>query len=337
VETPKYIFNFFCINKFIHLKILNFEKNGMKLIFSTLNYEFLKHKILPLGNFEGGSVEVKNFPDGERYQRILTDVDSRDVVIIGGTISDSDTLELYDLACAIEKYGARSLTLVIPYFAYSTMERAVKMGEVVTAKTRARLFSSIPRTGEGNHIMLFDLHTEGIPHYFEGNIRPIHVYCKDLVIETAKAFGGDNFIMACTDAGRAKWVESLANDMGVDAAFVFKKRLSGEKTEITGINADVKDKNVVIYDDMIRTGGSLIKAAQSYKDAGAKKIFAITTHGLFTNHALQHIKDSNLFERVASTDTHINAIQLQDDFLEVKSIASLVVEKLKGLIHSFSE
>ena len=98
----------------------------MKIIFSTQNYHYLKTKLLPLGDFEDGQTEVKFFPDGERYQRILSDVNGKDVIIVGGTISDSDTLELYDLACAIEKYGGKTLTLVIPYFGYSTIERAFK-------------------------------------------------------------------------------------------------------------------------------------------------------------------------------------------------------------------
>lgn len=304
----------------------------MKIIFSTQKYAYLKTKLLDLGDFENGETEVKFFPDGERYQRILSDVNGKDVIIVGGTISDSDTLELYDLACAIEKYGGKTLTIVIPYFGYSTMERAIKPGEVVTAKTRARLLSAIPITGRGNHVVLFDLHTSGLQYYFEGNIRPVHVYCKDLVIEAAKEVGGDDFILACTDTGRAKWVESLANDMGIYAAFVFKRRISAEDTQITGINADVKGKNVVIYDDMIRTGGSLINAAQAYKDAGAKKISAITTHGIFPNNAMERLYKSGLFEYVISTDTHPNAVAVQSPLLKIKSVADLIIEKLDDMI-----
>lgn len=303
----------------------------MKLLFSTQNYTYLKNRILSQGKFEDASVVVKAFPDGERYQRILSSVDRRDVVLIGGTTSDNDTLELYDLACSIEQYGANSLTLVIPYFGYSTMERAVKSGEVVTAKSRARLLSAIPKTGGGNHVLLFDLHTEGIPYYFEGNLRPEHVYCKDVILQAVRDLGGDDFILACTDSGRAKWVESLANDIGVNAAFVFKRRISGEDTEITGINADVEGKNVIIYDDMIRTGGSIIRAAQAYKDAGADKIFAITTHGLFIRGGLERMQQSQLFEKVVSTDTHINAVAIQNDFLEIRSVDELITQKLSEI------
>lgn len=300
----------------------------MRLLFHTQKYKYLAEKILALGGIEAGETEVKYFPDGERYQRLLTEVENRDVILLGGTISDQDTLEYYDLACAIEKQGASSLIMVIPYFGYSTMERAVKRGEVVTAKTRARLLSAIPNTGKGNHIYLLDLHTEGLPHYFEGDIQPTHVYGKELVMEACREFGGNDFTLACTDAGRAKWVESLANDMNVQPAFVFKKRLSGENTSITGINADVAGKTVIIYDDMIRTGGSLINAAQAYKTAGAADIYAVTTHGIFPNNAIEKIKNSGLFKKLATTDSHYNASLLEDDFLVVKSVARIFHPRL---------
>jgi ribose-phosphate pyrophosphokinase len=308
------------------------QKIKNMLLFSTQAYQYLKNDIIKLGNYENGEIEVKKFPDGECYQRILTEVEGKDVAIIGGTPSDSDTLELYDLACAIEKYGAQSLTLVIPYFGYSTMERAVKHGEVVTAKMRARLFSSIPRTGSHNTVLLLDLHTEGLPHYFEGDVRAVHLYCKEIVLQTSQELaGGKDFIIACTDAGRAKWVESLANDLGINAAFVFKRRISGNETAVTSISADVLGKTVIIYDDMIRTGGSLISAAKAYKDAGAVRIFAITTHGLFSNNALERLQTSGLFEKVVSTNSHPNSVHLEKDFhnfLIVKSVANIVHQAL---------
>jgi len=295
-------------------------------IFSTSQYDYLKKEILATGKGFEGHIERKTFPDGEKYYRIQTDVQQQDVVLVGGTVSDAETLELYDLAYGLVQLGARKLSLVIPYFGYSTMERAVKQGEIVTAKTRAKLFSSIPRASYGNEVILIDLHSEGIPHYFGENMRSYHLYAKPVITEIAKKLAGNHFVLASTDAGRAKWVESLANDMQVEAAFVYKRRTSGSETQVTGVNADVRGKTVVLYDDMIRTGGSLLQAAKAYKDAGADKLFVIATHGIFPNQAVEKIKNSGLVEKIAVTNTHPNALRLQSDFLEVVSVAPLITQ-----------
>ncbi|MGE0495138.1 MAG: ribose-phosphate diphosphokinase [Vulcanimicrobiota bacterium] len=301
------------------------------LLFAIRSYAYLLERICRWGAFESGRVEVKQFPDGERYQRILDDPCGRRVVLLGGTISDSDTLELYDLACALAKHGARSLTLVIPYFGYSTMERAVEPLEVVTSKTRARLLSAIPPAGTANRVIMVDLHAAGLPHYFEGGIRHVHLYAKPVVIEAARELGGDGFVLASTDAGRAKWVESLANDMGVPASFVFKRRLDGENVEITAVRAHVQEREVVIYDDMVRSGSSLLKAAEAYLAAGATACSAVTTHGVFPGESLQRIRESGLIGRMICTDTHPRAVELADDFLKVFSIANLLGSYLETL------
>ncbi len=295
-----------------------------KLLFAIKDYEYLAEKVLACSDFERGELEVSHFTDGERYQRIISGIENRDVILIGGTVTDEATLELYDLASSLVSYGANSLTVVIPYFGYSTMERAVLSGEIVTAKTRARLLSSIPKSNRGNKVLLFDLHSEGIQYYFEHDLYPVHVYCKDIVIAAARQYGGDNFVMASTDAGRAKWVESLANDLGVNAAFILKRRLKGDHTEVSAINADVAGKTVIIYDDMIRSGGSIINAAKTYKEAGAADIYVITTHGLLVNNGMEKLKSSGLIKKLICTDSHVNTQLMNDDFVEVRSIAELI-------------
>jgi ribose-phosphate pyrophosphokinase len=299
------------------------------IVVSLREYEFLRDELCAALGAPAGAVERQTFPDGEYYRRFEADVTGRHVVLVGGTFSDEATLELYDLAGAAVAHGARQLTLVIPYFGYSTMERAVRPGEVVTAKARARLLSSVPRPPHGARALLLDLHSEGIPYYFEGGIGTCHVYGKSLVAEAARRFcGGDEFVLASTDAGRAKWVESLASDLGVRAAFVFKRRLDGERTEITGISAEVRGRKVVIYDDMIRTGGSLLGAARAYLAAGARELYAVCTHGLFPGDALERLRQSGAFAGVAATDSHPRARALAGTFLTVSPCAPLFLPHL---------
>ncbi|MBK7640267.1 MAG: ribose-phosphate pyrophosphokinase [Bacteroidetes bacterium] len=304
--------------------------NKMPLVFSTEEYNYLRIRLLEISsnNIEDGLIEINHFPDGERYIRLISSVADRDVVLIGGTISNDDTLEVFDLASAIVKYGAQSITIMIPYFGYSTMERAIKVGEVVTAKNRAVLLSAIPKSKYGNKVVLFDLHSEGIPHYFENDLQPIHLYCKEIVMEAAKELSnGNEFVLASTDAGRAKWVESLANDLGVVAGFVFKRRTNAIETVVTSVSADVKGKHVIIYDDMIRTGGSLINAAKAYKSFGANRISVITTHGIFVGNVIDKLIETGIIDKVICTDTHPNSLHVDDNkgFVVVKSVAKMML------------
>ena len=300
------------------------------LVLAIPEYSYMQASICAAGNLEPSEVEVRLFPDGERYLRIATPVADRDVILIGGTISDAATLTLFDLASALVRYGARRLSLVVPYYGYSTMERAVRDGEVVTAKTRASLLSAIPPASYGNRILLLDLHSEGIPHYFEGELTAVHVYGKPVIGAIASRLGGDDFVLACTDAGRAKWVESLANDLGVTPAFVYKRRLSGSETAVAAVNAQVKGKRVIIYDDMIRTGSSLLGAGRAYRDAGASSLAVISTHGLFPGDAFERLQASGLFTDIVCTDSHPRVLSLQKQGLVVEPIAELFLPHLPG-------
>lgn len=299
-----------------------------QIVFATQRYQYLKERILALTpHWENGHIEIRDFPDGEHYHRITSNVSGKEIVLIGGTIDDKETLELFDIANGCIQNGALCMNLVIPYFGYSTMERSVQHGEIVKAKNRALLFSALPSTSLGTKVIMIDLHVDGISYYFESNVRPVHLYGKHFVQEAALAFAnGRPFVLASTDAGRAKWVESLANDLHVPAAFVFKRRISGEETSITAISANVQDQLVIIYDDMIRTGGSLIHAAEAYRDAGASAIAVITTHGVFAGNGFEKIRDSGLFQQVVCTDTHPAALTISDPILKVHSVAPLITD-----------
>jgi ribose-phosphate pyrophosphokinase len=300
------------------------------VIVSIESYDYFADELAAQIECERGRIERDTFPDGERHLRVLSEVNDRDVVLAGGTVSDAATLELYDLANAVVENGAATLTLIVPWFGYSTAERAGAPGEAVMAKTRARLLSSIPPAKLGNSILLLDLHSDGIPHYFEGPIHPVHVSAKPLIEQLARELGGDAFVVGSTDAGRAKWVESLAYDLGLPAAFVYKKRLSPTSTAVSAVTMSFRGETVVIYDDMIRSGSSILNAARAYRDAGAGRIVALATHGVFPGDALSRLVDSGLFSHIACTDSHVNARRLAaSGKLMVKSVAPLFIPFLR--------
>ncbi len=304
------------------------------IVFSFPDYAKLAQGIASSLKATPGELEMRKFPDGERYLRIVTAVRDEDVVLVAGAVSDSSTLDIFDLACGLVGVGCRSLKLVMPFFSYSTMERATRPGEVVTAKTRARLFSAIPAAPFGNQIAMLDLHSEGIPFYFEGAMKTLHLYAKPLITREAKRLGGDAFVLGAVDAGRAKWVESLANDMRVPAGFVYKTRKADGTVSVSGTNIPVSRKPVVIYDDMIRSGGSIIQACQAYREAGASQIDVITTHGVFTVDAIEKMKKSGLIRSVTCTDSHPRALEITDSFLKVVSTAEIFATYLEGKHHA---
>ncbi len=301
------------------------------ILFYLKDYQYLAEKIAKELNIPFGTIEEKKFPDGEIYHRFEQSVLGQHVILVGGTHNDLCTLNLYDLGYGVVKGGARSLTLLIPYFGYSTMERSVKEGEIVKAKTRAKILSAIPESPEGNKVLLLDLHSEGIPHYFGEHITATHLYGKNVIIKAIQELTKDkNFLLASTDAGRAKWVASLANDLGVDAAFVYKSRQSGSETKVTGVNADVKNKTVIIYDDMIRTGGSLLQAANAYLEHGAKEIFAVATHLVLPADSIQKLQNAKTIKKICGTNSHPRSIELQSDFLQVYDISTIFADYIKN-------
>lgn len=299
-------------------------------VISTKNYDYLKQLLLKNypNNLSSIKLEQGIYSDTEKYDILSkTDIEDQHILIIGGTAFDGDVLDIIDYGSAIAKYGAKTITILCPYFGYSTNERAVQEGEIVRAKTRARMLSGIPQAKEGNSILLFDLHSEGIPYYFEGPITSKHIYGKEFIESIIKNdlkindSNKDEYVLASTDAGRAKWIESLGKSFNMNTAFCYKQR-SGEKVSLTGINADVNGKNIIMYDDMIRSGNSLINAANAYKKAGAKKIYVITTHGLFVKKQVnpdgsflfkkpeeveQDIFDTLLFDQIFCSNSHPNS------------------------------
>jgi ribose-phosphate pyrophosphokinase len=309
------------------------QSTETKLLFTLPSYAYIEARFREAGAFERGEIERKMFPDGERYLRIATEIMGRDVVLLGGTPTDMDALELYDLGYAISRGGARSLSVVMPYFGYATMERAVRPGEVVTAKARARLISAIPPCEGGTRVFLFDLHTDGVAYYFSDSHVTHHIYGAPLITELIrKRMAGRPFVLGATDAGRAKWVQSLAQKLGVEPAFVYKRRDTGTegKMSVTGINADVRGREVMVYDDMIRTGSSLLQAGRAYLSAGATAVHAVASHLVLPSDSLSKLMGSGVFKTISGTDSHPGSLQLAGDPEALVSVAELLVGALGG-------
>lgn len=282
------------------------------------------------------TVERQQFPDGERYLRFNLDdpfqLLGKHLVVVGATESAESLEEVYRLGCTAVKHGVRSLVLVIPYFGYSTMERATRPGEAVTAKVIARQLSALPRATRGNWVLLMDLHSAGIVHYFEGDTVALELYAEPKLVAAIGRLGLSKLCLASADMGRAKWVEAFANKLHAPVALIHKKRLSGSQTKVSAVVGDVAGRDVVIFDDMIRSGGSIIQAAEAYLQAGARSVYAAATHLVLPEGTLERLEASPLV-RVIGTDTHPNyrLVEGRPRF-EVVSVADLFAGVVRKLV-----
>ncbi len=281
-------------------------------------------------------VESRRFPDGELYLRYpLEDrfgLLGQDVVIVGATESQSSLDEVYRLGSTAVKGGARTVVLVVPYYGYSTMERATRPGEVVSAKVIARQLSALPRARRGNWVLLMDLHASGIVHYFEGDTVAMELYAEPCIVEAIRALQLEKLCLASTDMGRAKWVETFANRFHAPVALIHKKRLSGLDTRVSAVVGDVAGLDVVIFDDMIRSGSSLIHAAEAYSRGGARSVRGVATHLVLPPGSIERLESSPL-QRIIGTDTHPNhQLVAGRPKFEVVSVAGLFAEVLARLV-----
>ncbi|MDB5047752.1 MAG: ribose-phosphate pyrophosphokinae [Fibrobacteres bacterium] len=300
-------------------------ENG--ILFAIRSYADLGKDIAGIGGFEYGNVKVRVWPGGELYQEVETPPSGRDVYLVAGTGTEAETLEAFDLANALVQQGALSLTIAIPFFGYSTMERARLRGEAVTAKSRARLWDSLPRAPMGNRILILEPHTQSLPHYFSGPNIVSALDAGPLMTAILDQFPAGSAMLCSPDIGRIKWVDRLASSAGRDSAFVLKRRV-GTGVQVFGLSGEVAGRMIVICDDMIRTGGTLINAAKACVGAGAAGISAAAIHGAFAPGSLEKLRDCGLFNSLHCTDSHPNALGRQQGWPELTSCAGLLAGAL---------
>jgi len=283
-------------------------------IFATENSEYFAMELVRRLGATYTRIIHKVFGDGERYYRV--DIADRqelvglDAVIVSATTSDKEVLEIFRVGCELAALGTRRRIFIIPFLGYSTMERAVKPGEIVTCKANARLLSAIPNCGLGNTFMFCDLHVNGIMQYFEGSCQCMELYAQAPLISaikehiTDKLPAGEEVIFGSADLGRPLWVESFANYFHTSIAFI-RKRRDMEDTRVVGTPiGEVKDKTVIIYDDMTRSGKTLINAAESYLAAGAKKVMAVLSHFALNNDHIIDVLEQSCISLIISTNSH---------------------------------
>ena len=261
------------------------------------------------------SAATVRFPDGECYTRIDVESLDDDVVIVQNTFPDGNLVEMFLLQDAVRRLGAKTITLVIPYFGYARQDRVFKAGEPESAKIMCKLLDM-----NCDRVITVDIHKESVldnftcPHRDLKAAKPIADYFAEKGID----------IVLSPDIGAAGRAKEVADYMGLPHDHLNKTRLSGTDVKIAPAEADVAGKKVLIVDDMISTGGTIVAASAALKEAGASSVYVACTHGLFVNNALERFTGATV-ESVLSCNTLNNAVSHI-------SVAGLVADAIKDFV-----
>lgn len=239
---------------------------------------------------------IKRFPDGELYIRIKDNIRNENIILIQNTYPDINIIELFLLQDALKESGANKIITIIPYFGYARQDKIFQKGEVISAKTLAKLISI-----NSNEIMTIDPHKEHIMNFFQisassiSAINDLSIYLKDKNLD----------IILAPDKGAIERVKKAAKIINCDYDYMEKTRINEYKIQIKPKNLDVKNKKIAIIDDIISTGGTMAKSIYELKKQKAKKVYIACTHGLFVGDAILKLNSAKCDE-IISTDTILN-------------------------------
>lgn len=255
-------------------------------------------------------VEVVCYPDGETSITVPEIGISDDIVLIGSCPTAQASETFLAAAMEIASYGPASLTVVNTYFRHARSDRKVGR-QAVMAKFQARQWSALGVSYPGVRLVFVDLHNDLVLSYFEGPVRTSNLSVLPLLEKEACGLWGlsDDVVYATVDLGGVYEARALAENRGCGFAHIDKKRINGSKTVIRAVHGDnVNGRDVIIFDDMISTGGSLIEAAAAYRERGARRVYAVACHGLFVGDAVDRLLQSGI-EAILVTDSHPSAME----------------------------
>ena len=297
------------------------------MVFSGNANLVLSDGIVKKLNLRLGMATVGRFSDGEIAVEIEENVRGKDVFIVQPTCppSNDNLMELLIMMDALRRASASRITAVIPYFGYARQDRKDQPRVPITAKLVANLLT----VAGASRILTMDLHAGQIQGFFD--IPVDHLFSVGVLVDYFSKMNIKDLVAVSPDVGSIKMARAYAKRISAGLAIIDKRRVSPEKAEAIHIMGEVEGKNVIIVDDMIATGSSLIEAVEALKKAKAKTIYAAIAHGILSGPAIQRIQECQGLEKLLITDSVPLAEDKKHSKIEVLSVASLLAEAIKRI------
>jgi ribose-phosphate pyrophosphokinase len=295
--------------------------NKMLRIFSGSSNPGLAQAVCKYIGIPLGRANIDVFPDGEKVIRVEDDVRGRDCFVVQSTCRpvDEHLMELLIFLDCLRRASAERITVVIPYFGYARQDRKDEGRVPITAKLVANLIT----TAGANRVLAIDLHAAQLQGFFD---IPVDHLTGELIL--SKYFGDKkikDLTVVSPDVGNIKTAARYVSHLRVDLAIIHKKRVNGSEVEAAELIGQVKDRNILMCDDIIATAGTVCSAVRLVKERGARSVYVGATHGVFTGKALERLAGAPIDE-VVVTDT----IPMTEEVKHVKQVTVLSSAAMLG-------
>ncbi len=279
-----------------------------------------------------GKALVGQFPDGEVEVKIEENVRGADCFIIQPTSypANDNLMEMLLMMDALRRASADRITVVLPYYGYSRQDRKAEPRVPISAKLVANLIQA----AGADRVLTMDLHAGQIQGFFD--IPVDHLYTNPVILDYFKKKSfvqeePDKLVVVSPDAGGVERARAFAKRLDADLAIVDKRRLSPREAAVMNIVGDVNGKNAILIDDIVDTAGTLCKAVEALRRAGAKSVYAGAAHAILAGPALDRLNNSGINELVVTNTIPLK--QSKPKYLTILSVARLLAEAIER-IHS---
>jgi ribose-phosphate pyrophosphokinase len=303
------------------------------LLYSGRSHPDLAVEIARNIGVELGNPNLSDFPSGETHGQFGESVRGADVFIMqthSRPVNDS-IMEQLILIDAAKRASAKRITAVCPYLGYSRQDRKASGREPITAKLVTDLF----KTAGADRLISVDLHSGQIQGFFDGPVD--HLTAMPVLLDYLRAESDNDIVVVAPDAGRVKVAERFSQHLHSSLAFVHKLRPKIGPNSVVAMDVvgDVEGRRCVIIDDMIDTAGTICAAAEILTDHGATEVWAMATHGVLSDPAIDRLKNAPI-NRVVITNTVPLAPDRRIDKIEVLSVAPLIADAINAVFEDTS-
>ena len=298
-------------------------------VFSGTSNPPLARAICDYIGIELGKCAVSSFPDGETFVKIEENVRGEDVFVVQSTSPPTNhhLMEMFIMMDALRRASASRITTVLPFYGYARQDRKDQPRVPITAKLVANLLVA----AGASRVLTMDLHAQQIQGFFD--IPVDHLYAAPVMYDYLKKKALPDLVVVSPDVGGLKMAHAYSQVLEGGLAIVAKRRKSAEHVESMAIIGEIKNKNILMVDDLTETAGTLTTAAALLRKKGARSVYACVSHAILNDLGVERLKKSNIDELI-TTDTVLRP-PIDGVKITTLSVAGLLGEAIKR-IHSNS-